>query len=142
MAKRRANGEGSLYKRKDGTWTAQYTDYTGKKRYLYGKTQQIVKDKLKEALRNSENGIVLDTRKITFSQWILEWLEVYARPSIRETTYVNWRNMVVKHIEPHFRNVQLRELRPDMLQKLINEKLTKRFDGKPGGVIARCSLSP
>lgn len=133
MAKRRANGEGSLYKRKDGTWTAQYTDCNGKKRYLYGKTQQIVKDKLKEALYHNDNGIVLETKKMTFSQWMMEWLEVYARPTIRETTYVNWRNTIEKHIEPHFRNVQLRELRPDMLQKLINEKLKKRLDNKPGG---------
>lgn len=133
MAKRRANGEGSLYKRKDGTWTAQYTDYTGKKRYLYGKTQQIVKDKLKEALRNSENGIVLDTRKITFSKWVTEWLVTYIKPVVRESTYGEYDRVARLHVIPYFERVPLKDVRAEMLQKFLNEKLEKRLDGRPGG---------
>ena len=62
MGKRRANGEGSIFKRKDGLWAAQYTDNTGKKRVLYGKTQQIAKDKLKEAIRQSDKGLLMDKK--------------------------------------------------------------------------------
>ena len=86
MPKRRANGEGSIYKRKDGIWTAQYTDSTGKKRYLYGKTQQAVKDKLKEAIRQSDKGLLMDKNNILFTAWIKEWLEVYSRPTVRKST--------------------------------------------------------
>ncbi len=42
MASRRGNGEGSIYRRKDGYWVGQYLLYTAngpKYRYLYGKTQ-------------------------------------------------------------------------------------------------------
>ena len=45
MARRRGNGEGSIYKRKDGRWVGQYTVYTAegpKYRYLYGKTRAAV----------------------------------------------------------------------------------------------------
>lgn len=133
MAKRRANGEGSLYKRKDGTWTAQYTDCNGKKRYLYGKTQQIVKDKLKEAIKQNDTGIALDTKKITFSSWIAEWLEVYAKPVIRPRTYQVYHVQIHQHIIPAFPKVLLKDVREDMLQKFLNDMLERRLDGKPGG---------
>ena len=40
MAKKRANGEGSIRKRSDGRWEGRYTvgyDENGKKRILYGR---------------------------------------------------------------------------------------------------------
>ena len=75
MPKRRANGEGSIYQRKDGKWCAQYIDCLGKKRYLYGKTQQAVRKKLQEAIRQNDAGISLEPKRITFSAWVKEWLE-------------------------------------------------------------------
>ena len=56
MAKRRANGEGSIRKRKDGRWEGRYTagrdTVTGKPIYknVLGKTQAEVKEKLKKAI--------------------------------------------------------------------------------------------
>ena len=56
MAKKRANGEGNIRKRKDGRWegryTAGYDAKTGKRiiRNVLGKTQAEVKEKLKAAL--------------------------------------------------------------------------------------------
>ncbi len=41
MAKRRGRGEGSIYRRKDGSWVAQYT-VGDKRRYIYGKTKKDV----------------------------------------------------------------------------------------------------
>ena len=52
MAKRRANGEGNIRKRKDGRWegryTAGYDPATGKRitKNVLGKTQAEVKEKL------------------------------------------------------------------------------------------------
>lgn len=138
MAKRRANGEGSIYQRKDGTWTAQYTDAAGKKRYLYGKTQQIVKDKLKEAIRQTDQGLWADANRIKFVDWLKDWLEVYERPKVQEKTYSLMYNAVYKHIAPAFPRVLLKDLRPEMIQKFINEKAVGgRLDGRPGGIAAR-----
>ena len=57
MAKRRANGEGSLRKRKDGRWEGRYTagtdPVTGKAviKNVLGKTQAEVKEKTEEGNR-------------------------------------------------------------------------------------------
>ena len=62
MAKRRANGEGSLRKRKDGRWEGQYTartePVTGKAiiKNVLGKTQAEVKEKLKKFRFHEEIG--------------------------------------------------------------------------------------
>ena len=60
MPKRRANGEGSIRKRKDGRWegryTAGYDPAPGKRiiRNVLGKTQAEVRRKLAEAIASVE----------------------------------------------------------------------------------------
>ena len=74
MAKRRANGEGSIRKRKDGRWEGRYTagrdPVTGKAIYknVLGKTQAEVKEKLKAAIEKSAVRTV-SMEHSTVGQW-------------------------------------------------------------------------
>ena len=67
MAKKRANGEGSIRKRKDGRWEGRYTaghdPETGKAIYknVLGRTQTEVKEKLKAAIKETQS---LDLTKV------------------------------------------------------------------------------
>ena len=59
MSKKRANGEGSIRKQKDGRWEGRYTagyDKDGKviTKNVLGKTQAEVKEKLKTAIEESQ----------------------------------------------------------------------------------------
>ena len=76
MAKKRANGEGNIRKRKDGRWegryTAGYDEKTGKRiiKSVLGKTQAEVKEKLARAITEVET---LDTRRLdeyTLGTWL------------------------------------------------------------------------
>ena len=63
MAKKRANGEGNIRKRKDGRWEGRYTaghDANGKAIYknVLGKTQAEVKEKLKRAAGRTIVGLL------------------------------------------------------------------------------------
>jgi len=120
MAKR-ADGEGTMYKRKDGLWCAEYTDAIGKRRYVYGKTQRVVKEKLKGGIREADAGINVDGARLTVAKWFVEWLAVYAKPHIQPATYANYHRSVHMRIVPRFANVMLKDLRPDMLQRFIND---------------------
>ena len=68
MAKKRANGEGNIRKRKDGRWegryTAGYDPDTGKRiiKNVLGKTQAEVKEKLAQAMESIED---LDVVRMT-----------------------------------------------------------------------------
>jgi integrase len=63
MAKKRGNNEGSIYRRKNGTWAAQYTVWTTegrKRRSVSGKTRAEVSRKLTEAMMHRDGGHLYD----------------------------------------------------------------------------------
>lgn len=66
MVKRRSGGEGSVYKRKDGSWCAQYIHGT-KKKYLYSKTKKAVTDRLRERMSAIHTGGVVEAQKSVLS---------------------------------------------------------------------------
>lgn len=141
MAKRRANGEGSIYahkKDKNGkpiSWAAQFTDNQGKRRTVYGKTQQEARQKMKDSIRQSDDGLMFDASSITVSEWLLKWLDLYHKPTVRASTYSQSYKYVHEHLIPAFNRVLLKDLRPDMIQKFMNDKMTSgRRDGKEGGL--------
>ena len=74
MAKRRANGDGNIRKRKDGRWegryTAAYDPTTGKRitKNVLGKTQAEVKEKLAKAIADSQQLDITKTNNYTVSQ--------------------------------------------------------------------------
>ena len=53
----RANGEGSIYKRQDGRWTARLSLQDGRRKDYYGKTRAEVNGKLLSALRDQNAGL-------------------------------------------------------------------------------------
>ena len=57
VSSKRGNGEGSIHRRKNGGWCAQYVVHTSegpKRRTLYSKTRQEVANKLAKALSRVE----------------------------------------------------------------------------------------
>ena len=123
MAKRRANGEGNIRKRKDGRWegryTAGYDPESGKRiiKNVLGKTQAEVKEKLKRALEDNERIDAAKSRDLTVGQWVVLWFENYAKPSIRESTAEHYRNFVENHIAPDIGKIKLRKLTTLDIQK-------------------------
>ena len=103
MAKRRANGEGNIRKRKDGRWEGRYTaghDAYGKAvtKNVLGKTQAEVKEKLKTAIAESELLDVQRSESYTTEEWLKEWYKVYCRPNLRDTTARYYEMFLKKHI--------------------------------------------
>ena len=81
MAKRRANGEGNIRKRKDGRWEGRYTaghdPITGKPiiKNVLAKTQAQAKEKLKTAIEQCKGLDVAKGQKYTVGQWMDVWYE-------------------------------------------------------------------
>ena len=76
MPKRRANGEGSLRKRKDGRWegryTAGYDPTTGKPihKNVLAKTQTEAKEKLKQSIADAAKLDMSRAKSYTLASWI------------------------------------------------------------------------
>ena len=130
MAKKRANGEGNIRKRKDGRWegryTAGYDSKTGKRliKNVLGKTQAEVKEKLKKALEET-NG--LDVSKAadeyTVTSWLRTWYELYAKPNVRTATANRYELIIETYTIPRIGHIKLKKLTTRHLQKLYKELL-------------------
>ena len=128
MAKRRANGEGSIRKRKDGRWEGRYTagrdPVTGKAIYknVLGKTQAEVKEKLKAAIEKSAVRPV-SMEHYTVGQWLDAWMENYAKLQVRPSSHKTYQGFISNHIKPVLDDVPLEKLTAMDLQRLYKHLL-------------------
>ena len=89
MTRRRGNGEGTITRRKNGSWAAQHVVYTAegrKRKTLYGKTRQEVATKLANALSDREGGLLFDAGSLTVGEYLDRWLTDSVKDTVRFTT--------------------------------------------------------
>ena len=127
MPKKRANGKGSIRKRKDGRWEGHYTagndPATGKPihKSVLAKTQSEAKEKLKQAIAEAEKLDMSRAKFYTLGAWIKLWYEVYAEPRLREKTKDYYLNYIDNHIIPELGNTPLEKLTTIQIQKFYND---------------------
>ena len=146
MAKKRANGEGSIRKRKDGRWEGRYTAghnlETGKPIYrnVLGKTQAEVKEKLKTAIQETQSLDFSKTGQYTVGQWMDVWYENYAKIKVRPSSHQTYKGYIENHIKPNIGDIPLEKLTTLDLQRLYKTLLANgRVDrleskGQPKGL--------
>ena len=131
MAKKRANGDGSIRKRKDGRWEGRYVvghdPVTGKmiSRNVLGKTQAEVKEKLRTAIENSKRLDYTQTGKYTVGQWMDEWFEAYAKVKVRPSSHQTYKGYIENHIKPNIGDIPIEKLTSLQLQKFYRLLLTE-----------------
>ena len=129
MAKKRANGEGNIRKRKDGRWegryTAGYDAKTGKRiiKNVLGKTQAQVKEKLQAAIAECQGLNVSRSEEYTVATWLRTWYELYAKPNVRTATANRYELMIERYTIPRIGSIKLKKLTTRHLQKLYKELL-------------------
>lgn len=149
MAKRRANGEGNIRKRKDGRWEGRYTagrdPETEKTIYknVLGKTQAEVKEKLKRAIEENAGLDIVKAGQYTVGQWMDVWFENYAKIKVRPSSHQTYRGYIDNHIKPNIGSVPLSKLSSLDLQKFYKKLLSggrvERIESKkqPKGLSAK-----
>ena len=130
MAKRRANGEGNIRKRKDGRWEGRYTaghdPDTGKAmvKNVLGRTQAEVREKMKAAISEVARLDPVRSGQYTLGQWVEQWFEIYSKPNLRESTARYYKMFIDKHIVPKLGGVKLNKLRAIEIQRFYNSLRT------------------
>ena len=111
MAKKRANGEGSIRKRGEGKgWEARYYDEKGKRHSVYGKTQAEVRKKLAAAQAQKQTDQGQEEPDLTIAQWLEIWQHDYLG-NVKPGTAVSYEMQVRVHILPTLGDVKLSALR-------------------------------
>jgi integrase len=125
MAKR-ANGEGNIYQRANGTWEARFSYLdpdTGVRRRVsfYGPSTKAVRDKLKTARERLDAGAPVKDATRTVGDWLAHWRATTLAASDRkESTRVLYANLCRKHLESApFGAIPLDRLRPTNVEALV-----------------------
>lgn len=137
MAKKRANGEGSLRQRPNGTWelcimVGFQADGRRKYKSFYGKTQKEVKDKAKAYSEASDDGIDMDV-VYTFSEWADVWFE-HHKDNIAPTTQISYQ-YTLRILKEFFARKKIRDIKPFDVESML-KKL--RRDGRSVSCIRQC----
>ena len=124
---KRANGEGTIKKRKNGTWEGQFVagrDEKGKliRRSVYGKTQAEVSKKLTTLTNDLNTGIYISPDDITVGQWFDIWLSDYLG-SVKQSTAAQYRYQIEQNIKPYLGSFKLQKLTAPMIQNLYKRRL-------------------
>ena len=110
VAKKRANGEGSIRQRKDGRWEG-LCSINNKRKSVYGKTQEVVRKKLNKVLNDIDSGIYIEDCRITMGEWLYTWLYDYKKNTVKQKTFEGYEALVNKHLIPAFSKIQLKNYR-------------------------------
>lgn len=123
QSKRRAPGEGALFKRGDGMWCGVIdiptADGTRKQKRVYSKDYDKARDKLDELKDNIAAGVIPSTT-MTVGKWLTYWLEEVHRPHVRPKTYKFYEESVRLHIIPAIGRKRVDRLTPADVRAMLN----------------------
>jgi integrase len=111
---KRANGEGTIFQRKDGRWAAHLTIRGTKRKQFLGKTRAEVAAKLTEALAERQKGIPVVSSNQTLGQYLQAWLQS-VKSSVRPRTYESY-DLNVRRLTPLIGMKRLTNLSAAMIE--------------------------
>lgn len=133
---RRSNGEGTIFKRKDGRWCAAYYDESPKpkRHYVYGRTQTEVKKRLKEKIATQNTPVEMEEKSeetMLLQDWVLYYLMNYKKNEVKETTYNSYINTFSSNINnTELGRTNLDKLTSNQLQSFYNRKKADGYNPK------------
>ena len=123
---KRANGEGSVYRRKsDGRWVGSLSLPDGTRKVFYGKKQSEVIAKLDEAANDLRRGMLAVGSNTTLQEYLENWLENVHKPTIRLSTYLNYRKLLKNYLVPGLGKIKIHRLTPQQVQAFYSQKMSQ-----------------
>jgi integrase len=109
---RRGRGEGAIFQRGDGLWTASVSlgyDASGKRKrkVVYGATKKEVQKNLQQVQNGTESGEAPSS--FTVEGYLAHWLTVI-KPTVEPATYRPYKRHVDKHLVPNVGTIKLAKL--------------------------------
>ncbi len=123
----RTNGDGSVYKRKDGYWVgafyAQTVSGARKRVVVYGKTLEEARNKLRDKQQEARAGIPVPDESWRLGPYLKYWLENFVRRNRRPATYNLYEMIVRLYLLPGLGGKKLNALSVRDVQQFLNRRL-------------------
>ena len=123
---KREKGTGSLYQAKDKSWVYQYQE-GGKRKTKRFPRKADAKVFMEALAAQKRSTIVVQGSRpsgeiMTVGEWMDRWLEKYAKPSIKLSTYCSYEMYIRVHVKPQLGNSYMNTLTVDELQDFFLER--------------------
>jgi len=129
MSQRNSNGQGTIYRRKDGRWEGQiYLPTVGgiRKRFsFYGSTRTDVHAQLVAHQAKVQQGRLLPDRSWALADYLDYWLANVVRINRRPKTYESYEAAVRLYLKPNLGRTSLQRLTVAQLQTYLNQVLAR-----------------
>ena len=127
MAKKRANGEGTIRLRSDGRWEMSVMigfqdNGKPKRKSIYGKSQKEVREKHQDFIEKQNRGVSIDKR-LKMDTWVDKWYEDY-KGNVRPSTYEGYQ-YTVAHIKRKMGHYKIAEIKPIDIENAIKEYIAE-----------------
>lgn len=148
MPTKKANGEGSIHKRDNGTWRGQITigykeDGTVKRKSFTGKTKKEVIEKIEEYRTLNNKGLLPTDDIITLSQWFHTWLFTYRIHDLKPSSFERYEGLYKNYIlNSSIGSIKLKDLKTSHIQTYYNSLVLEK-DKSPSTIktINKCLKS-
>ncbi|ADH63077.1 integrase family protein [Allomeiothermus silvanus DSM 9946] len=122
---KRANNEGTIYKRADGRYEYSLM-ISGKRHRGYAKTRKEAAKKLAELLVAYGRNLLPDPDRITLKEFCERWL-TSVEHRVKPTTHYGYKVALEKHAIPILGDIAVQRLQPLHLTHLYADLLKKRI---------------
>ncbi|WP_316741010.1 site-specific integrase [Streptomyces sp. MK7] len=124
----RANGDGTVYQRKDGRWEAAgyvlAPGNTQKRVRVYGTTRKEALAKLTEKIAASNRGLPVPSAQGSVAAYLTYWLENVAVHHLRENTHTRYTACVRHYLIPGLGKKKLTKLTAKDVRTWLNQLRT------------------
>ncbi|MDX3855791.1 site-specific integrase [Streptomyces sp. AK02-01A] len=124
----RANGDGTVYQRKDNRWEAAgyvlAPGNTRKRIRVYGTTRKEALAKRTEKIANSNRGLPIPSIQGSLAAYLTYWLENVAVHHLRENTHTRYTTCVNRYLNPGLGKKKLTKLTAKDVRTWLNQLRT------------------
>lgn len=125
--RKRSNGDGSLYRRRDGLWAGAFDVPTvsGRRRRIvvYGKTREQARDKMNKAMQDARAGMLVPDEVWKLGPYLEYWLENFVKQNRRPATYTLYEMNIRLYLNPGLGHYKLTALTVAHVQQFFNQRL-------------------
>lgn len=130
---RRANGEGTIYQLKNGSWRGIVSVRVGgvlKRESVVRKKRASVVAKMDELKRKLTGCGISINEQGTLAEFLTAWVSTAVKNEMRENTYRSYESAIRLHIIPRIGSVKLSKLTPLHIEKFKHDVIAENVGSR------------
>ena len=104
--------------RKDGTYDFRWTSADGKRHSVYASTLEELREKEEAAIRDKQDGIKTETRRVTVNDVFELWCDL--KRGLKDNTFQNYKYMYNMFVRPSFGKLRIASVKKSDVKRLYN----------------------